>query len=93
MMAVDRWFLRIPTMRPQDVRDHLRKRPFEPFRLTLTDGRTYDVLHPDLAMVGQSTVAVGLARPDAPELVYVRLVTVALLHIVQIEPIVPSSAS
>ena len=47
-------------MRPQDFRDHLRKQPFEPFRLTLTDGRTYDVLHPELAMVGHSTVAVGL---------------------------------
>ncbi len=80
-------------MRPQDFRDYLRKQPFEPFRLTLTDGRSYDVLHPELAMVGHSTVAVGLARADAAEPVYDRLVTISLLHIMQIEQIVRASAS
>ena len=80
-------------MRPQDVRDQLRKQPFQAFRLTLTDGRTYQVLHPELAMVGHSTVAIGLARPDAAEPVDDRLVTISLPHIMQIEPIVPASAS
>jgi hypothetical protein len=74
-------------MRPEDVREFLRHRPFQPFRLTLTDGRTYDVLHPELALVGRSFVAVGLARPGDPEGVADRMVTVSLLHIMQIEPI------
>ena len=38
-------------MRLEDVREFLRRRPFQPFRLTLTDGRTYDVMHPELAIV------------------------------------------
>jgi hypothetical protein len=80
-------------MRPQDVRDQLRNQPFQSFRLTLTDGRTYDVLHPELAMVGHSTVAIGLPRPNAREPVYDRLVTVSLLHIMQIEPIITAPAS
>ena len=79
-------------MRPQDVRDHLRKQPFQRFRVTLTDGRTYDVLHPELAMVGHSTVAIGLPKRYAAEPVYDRLVTVSLLHIMQLEPIVPASS-
>jgi hypothetical protein len=79
-------------MRPQDFREHLRTQPFRPFRVTLTDGRTYEVLHPELAMVGHSTVAIGLARPNAAEPVFDRLVTVSLLHIMQIEPIVPASS-
>jgi hypothetical protein len=79
-------------MRPQDFREHLRSQPFRPFRVTLTDGRTYEVLYPDLAMVGHSTVSIGLARPNATKPVYDRLVTVSLLHITQIEPIVPAES-
>ena len=78
-------------MRPQDFREHLRTQPFRPFRVSLTDGRTYDVLHPELAMVGHSTVSIGLTRPNASEPVYDRVVTVSLLHVMQLEPIVPSS--
>ena len=53
-------------MRSQELRDHLRKRPFRPLRLVLTDGRTFEVRHPELAVVGQSTVAVGLADRAIP---------------------------
>jgi hypothetical protein len=74
-------------MRPEDVREFVRRRPFQPFRITLTDGRAYEVFHPDLAMVGRSIVAVGLPRPDDPEAIFDRLVTVSLLHIMQVEPI------
>jgi hypothetical protein len=73
-------------MWPEDIRGFLERRPFQPFRLTLTDGRTYEVRHPELAMVGRSTVAIGLPAPDDPQPVYDRLATVSLLHIMQIQP-------
>ena len=73
-------------MRPEDIRTFLERKPFQSFRLTLTDGRTYDVGHPELAMVGRSTIAIGLPAPDDPDPVYDRLVTVSLLHIMQVEP-------
>lgn len=38
----------------------LRRQPFEPFRLFLTTGERYDVRHPDMALVGRSTVHVGI---------------------------------
>jgi hypothetical protein len=79
-------------MRPEDFREHLRNEPFKPFRVTLTDGRTYDVVHPELAMVGRSTVSIGLPKRDRPEPIYDRVVTVSLLHIMQIEAIVPASS-
>jgi hypothetical protein len=72
-------------MRPDDIRGFLTARPFQPVRISLTDGRTYDVLHPELALVGRSFVAVGLARPGDPEAVADRMVTLSLLHIMQIE--------
>jgi hypothetical protein len=79
-------------MRAQDVQDFVQRKPFEPFRITLTDGRTYDVLHPELAMVGHRTVAVGLPKPSGPKSVYDRLVTVSFLHIMQIEPLPPDES-
>lgn len=72
-------------MRSEDVREFLRRQPFRPFRLTLTDGRNYDVMHPELALLGRNVVAVGLVRPGAPEDVADRIVHVDLLHIMQIE--------
>ena len=72
-------------MRPEDVRDYVTRQPFQPFRVTLTDGRTYDVGHPNFAMVGRSSVAIGL--PMASDRFYDRLITVPLIHIMQIEPI------
>jgi len=74
-------------MRSQDVREFLRAQPFQPFRLTLTDGRTYDVRHPELAMVGRSIMAVGVPSVGEDEPIFDRLVTVSLPHIIQAEPI------
>ena len=73
-------------MRPEDIREFLQRRPFQPIRMTLTDGQTYDIRHPELAMVGRSTVAIGVPAPNDPSPVYDRLVTVSLLHIMQVEP-------
>lgn len=73
-------------MRPEDIRDLLQRRPFQPIRLTLTDGRTYEVRHPELAMVGRSTVTIGVPAPDDPTPIYDRLVMVSLLRIMQVEP-------
>ncbi|HZW34365.1 MAG TPA: hypothetical protein VFF52_26820 [Isosphaeraceae bacterium] len=73
-------------MRPEELRDHLRRRPFQRFRLILTDGRMFEVRHPELAMVGRSTVAISLARPGDPEPVADRLITVPLVDVLRIEP-------
>ncbi len=72
-------------MRPDDIREFLTREPFRPFRLTLFDGRTHDVQHPELALVGRSTVTIGLLRPDDPEGDASRFITISLLHILQVE--------
>lgn len=72
-------------MRPADLREFIKREPFHPFRITLTDGRTYDIRHPELAMVGRSAVILGIMAPGEIEPVYDRAVTVSLLHIMQAE--------
>ena len=73
-------------MRSEELRDHLRKRPFRPFRLILTDGRTFEVRHPELAVIGRTTVAVGLARRGDPEPMFDRMTTVPLADVLRVEP-------
>ena len=34
----------------EDLAAALTRQPFEPFRLCLSDGKTYDVRHPDLVL-------------------------------------------
>jgi hypothetical protein len=72
-------------MQSADILEYVRRKPFEPFRITLTDGRTYEIHHPELAMVGRSTVAIGLQTSNGPDLIYDRLVNVDLLHIMEAE--------
>lgn len=74
-------------MRPQDILDLLRQTPFEPFRLFLSDGAVFEVRHPELAMVGRSTVLIGLAAPGSSEPVFDRFVNCSLMHITRTEPI------
>jgi len=71
-------------MRIADVRERLDKRPFEPFRICLTDGRTYDITHPDLCMLGRNTVYVGVPDPRIRRIV-MRVDQCALVHIVRFE--------
>jgi hypothetical protein len=77
-------------MPPEDLAHAIRKRPFEPFRIVLTEGSAYDIRHPDLVMPGRRSAIIGLPRPDDPERLYERYVTVDLLHIVRMEALEPA---
>jgi hypothetical protein len=69
-------------MRPEDLLEFLRRRPFEPFRIFATDGRTYDVKHPGQAIVLRSRVVLGTGGDN---LVPDHLEHLALVHVVRIE--------
>jgi hypothetical protein len=72
-------------MRPEDILELLRTRPFEPFRLHLSDGSVYEIPHPDMAIVQRSKVTVavpGALGPDGPA---ERTVNRALIHITRTE--------
>jgi hypothetical protein len=75
----------------QDVQQELRKRPFEPFRIILTDGKTYDVTHPERILVGKRSFIFGVVVEGSGagngETAYDRYETVAMLHVVRLEPL------
>jgi hypothetical protein len=70
--------------RPDEIQDRLRQRPFRPLRLIASEGLRYDILHPDLVLVGQRDLTIGFPSPDNPRL-YDRLIRVALVHVVGME--------
>jgi hypothetical protein len=74
-------------MRPDDIRQLLLRNPFEPFRICLLDGTTYDVRDPDLIVVGRSILQIGFPAARLPVPLSHREVLVALLHITRVEPI------
>ncbi|HEV3257041.1 MAG TPA: hypothetical protein VG013_09195 [Gemmataceae bacterium] len=78
-------------MRPDDIHDVLRQRPFQPFRLHLSNGRTYDVRHPELVAVGRTTMFIGKPAPDLPAPTYDGYDIVALLQINDIELMPPAA--
>lgn len=79
-------------MRSKDLLEHLRRQPFRRFRLVLTDGRMFEIRHPELAMVGGSTVTIALVRPRDPDSMHDRTVTVPLVDVLRIEPAESSPA-
>jgi len=40
--------------------DKLRQRPFQPFRLHVTDGSAFDIRHPEMLMVMRQSAVVGM---------------------------------
>ncbi len=80
-------------MRPDDVLQLLRARPFLPFRIALSDGRQYEIRHPDNAIVSRSTVLVGVPGHRGPDGPAERVVTCALVHITRMEALNGASAT
>jgi len=75
-------------MRPEDLLQHLRRQPFQPFRIHMTGGEVYDIRHPDQAIVMRSRVVVGAgAKNGVPD----HLEHLALVHIVRVEEQPPTT--
>lgn len=72
-------------MNAAQVREHLRREPFRPVRIHISDGSHYDVHHPEMALVTRTEVAIALedAQGELPE----RMVYCDPLHITRIEPL------
>jgi len=72
-------------MRPDEVRAHLKAEPFQPIRVHISDGASYDVPHPEFMIVTRATVAVAVDLAD--DGLAERLVYIDPIHITRITPI------
>ncbi len=73
-------------MRPEDVHEHVAAQPFKPFRIFMSDGTTFDIRHPELCLIGCSSLHVAI--PDRKRSWMAdRVSHCALIHVTRIEPI------
>ena len=71
-------------MRAEEFVQLLRRAPFVPFRIHLTDGTTFDIRHPEFVLVLRSRIDIGIPGNDALGILD-RVEYCSLLHIVRIE--------
>lgn len=79
-------------MAPADIRSLLQARPFRPFRIVTTDGTIYEVLHPELVMLGLGSCIIGYPSPQMPW-AYDRYDIVSLRHIIRLEPVAEAASA
>jgi hypothetical protein len=80
-------------MSSSDVLQALRRRPFEGFRIEISDGSAYEIRHPELVMVGLASLSIGMPPKGQDQPVYERVETVSLRHVVKLLPLPQSSAA
>lgn len=71
-------------MRPEELTALLRRRPFLPLRVHMTDGHTYEIRHPEAMLVSRSH-AVVVTQQDPATAVVDRYEYLGLIHIVRVE--------
>ncbi len=78
-------------MTADTFREILRRKPFEPFRVVMSSGESYNVMHPELAFVTSRSLILALPDPTEPE--GERLGFCSYLHIAHVEVLRPSDAA
>jgi hypothetical protein len=77
-------------MTVQTFRELLSNRPFKPFRLVMSSGHTYDVRHPEMALLTRTSILVGTDVAD--DGVPGEFKICSLLHVTAVEPVDPAGA-
>ena len=67
-----------------DIHKRIKSQPFVPVRIMTSGGQSFDVLHPDLIMVGRRFVEIGTASAENP-LTFDNVTRVAVLHVTALE--------
>lgn len=75
-------------MTADTFRDILKRAPFEPFRVVMSSGESYNVMHPGMALVTSRSLV--LAIPDPSHSDGERFAFCSYLHLAHVEILKPS---
>lgn len=78
-------------MTAKDMLRRVKKKPFVPFRIIVSEGGNYDVRHPDQIMVMRDSIVVGIPG-QSEEDIYETSDLVDLIHVVRLEPLTTKNA-
>jgi hypothetical protein len=74
----------------ESIHEWLQKRPFQPIRISSSSGESYEVRHPEMALLTRTELLIGIAeRRGFPS----RYRAVSLLHITAVEPLDSTAAA
>ncbi len=71
-------------MAPEDIWELRDAQPFVPFRICLTDGKSYDVPHREFVMISRTVIHIGVASQPNGGL-YDQIIRVSPLRIVRVK--------
>lgn len=71
-------------MQAEDVAEILRAQPFRAFRLHMSDGKTFDIRHPELVLLFRWKMIIGLPDED-PDEILERAAHCSLSHVGRLE--------
>jgi hypothetical protein len=74
-------------MRAEDLNTFLRLAPFGAFRVHMSDGTIFEVRHPEMFVLRESSAWVYFPEPQTEPADYHHDELISLLHIVRVEPV------
>jgi hypothetical protein len=83
-------------MRMNEIRELLRAEPFQPFTLFVTDGRTFEIRHPEFVILSPFSIEIAVPGSDSPVPLPDRRIVSSLLHVTgyeQIHPTLPPTSN
>ena len=77
-------------MTVQTLKEMLTRRPFQPVRVTLSSGASYEIRHPEMALLTCTDLLVG--TEVSPDNIPAEFKILSLVHITAIDPLTPQTA-
>ena len=74
----------------QTFKEMLARRPFQPVRVTLSSGQSYEIRHPEMAWLTRTSLLIGVDM--VPEGVPAEFKIISLLHVASMEPLATQAA-
>lgn len=71
-------------MRAEEFKELLEVQPFVPLRIHMSDGKTFDIHHPDTVLVLRSRIDIGVPA-EPPARILDRVEHCSMLHVVRVE--------
>ena len=77
-------------MTVQTFREMLARRPFQPVKVTLSSGQSYEIQHPEMVLLTRTSLLLGtdVAEDGVPA----EFKIISLLHVTAIEPLATQAA-
>lgn len=79
-------------IRMRDFMEIIKKQPFVPFNIHVSDGSEHRVNHPEMIKVANNFVLVFTPKPNQPAAAITDYNLISMLHVTRLEPLAQATA-